>query len=77
MFVRLVLFLIFVAGVTGAVVGDVQSEATCHQYIFPICRRNYAPVCGSNGKTYPNECVFCFDNRHNKLNAYIMKEGIC
>lgn len=22
------------------------------------CARNYMPVCGSNGRTYPNKCVF-------------------
>lgn len=25
------------------------------------CARNYMPVCGSNGRTYPNKCVFDCD----------------
>ena len=36
-----------------------------------VCTKQYEPVCGVNGKTYPNECYAKRDG------ARIMKEGVC
>lgn len=27
-----------------------------------MCPANYAPVCGTNARTYPNECALKFDS---------------
>ncbi|XP_035583424.1 serine protease inhibitor Kazal-type 9 [Zalophus californianus] len=26
-----------------------------------FCHEIYAPICGSDSKTYPNDCFFCFE----------------
>ncbi|NWI56035.1 IOVO protein, partial [Calyptomena viridis] len=45
------------------------SQVSCGTYLLSrnsksqtfSCSRNYSPVCGTNGRTYPNECSLCRD----------------
>lgn len=41
-----------------------------------ICTKEYLPVCGSDGMTYGNECVFNCEKRY-VVDLTILKEGEC
>ncbi|XP_060042388.1 double-headed protease inhibitor, submandibular gland-like [Erinaceus europaeus] len=42
-----------------------------------ICTLNYAPLCGSDGRNYANECLFCNAALRSKNGLHIMKYGEC
>ncbi|XP_071426331.1 double-headed protease inhibitor, submandibular gland-like [Pithys albifrons albifrons] len=52
-----------------------QRRASCSAYLSGMsgktmsiaCPRNYDPVCGTNGRTYPNECSLCKDYLRNRF----------
>ncbi|KAF7702257.1 probable pancreatic secretory proteinase inhibitor [Silurus meridionalis] len=41
------------------------------------CPLNYAPVCGSDGITYVNECGLCVQSLRTRTDIMIMKDGSC
>ena len=42
-----------------------------------ICTKEYDPVCGTNGKTYPTACVLRVENCLNKTRIAVAKRGPC
>ncbi|XP_029918629.1 trypsin inhibitor ClTI-1-like [Myripristis murdjan] len=53
------------------------TEPDCGQFMLPVCPRMYDPVCGTDGKTYANECMLCFLNSENNVNVKIWHDGKC
>ncbi|XP_077328762.1 serine protease inhibitor Kazal-type 1-like [Lithobates pipiens] len=65
--------------------GHVNSEPASGEGREPICDVNaslrcpriYDPVCGSDKRTYDNECLLCAERQRKKVNIRIAKKGSC
>ncbi|XP_027139357.1 serine peptidase inhibitor, Kazal type 4 [Larimichthys crocea] len=54
-------------------------KASCPDDMAEIaaCPMNFAPVCGSDGNTYPNECALCVQKQKIKMDILVAKEDGC
>ncbi|XP_055033686.1 trypsin inhibitor ClTI-1 [Misgurnus anguillicaudatus] len=74
---RIFLVLCLAALACAARIPDGSKEPNCFLYNLPMCTREYNPVCGTDEKTYPNECSLCLDNIELKGNVLISRNGEC
>ncbi|XP_043843469.1 double-headed protease inhibitor, submandibular gland-like [Dromiciops gliroides] len=58
------------------------TEVDCSRYLRTkdnrlACPRNYEPICGTDQRNYPNECLLCDSNLEKGLRTRKLYDGRC
>uniref|UniRef100_A0A8C6V965 Kazal-like domain-containing protein n=1 Tax=Naja naja TaxID=35670 RepID=A0A8C6V965_NAJNA len=54
-----------------------QDDCSEFPKYITVCTKEYRPVCGTNGRTYDNKCMFCFEKRKYGNTINIQHRGQC
>ncbi|XP_069781542.1 trypsin inhibitor ClTI-1-like [Narcine bancroftii] len=54
-----------------------EKPPNCKKHSPPRCSRVRDPVCGTNGITFPNECMLCLFNTEYNKGVKILRSGDC
>uniref|UniRef100_UPI00398E838D serine protease inhibitor Kazal-type 1-like n=1 Tax=Pristiophorus japonicus TaxID=55135 RepID=UPI00398E838D len=71
------MFLLCAVVVVSELLMEIQPYCKQIPKKIPLCDNNYAPVCGTNGVTYGNECRLCAAVWAIRSKILIQKYGPC
>ncbi|XP_052402375.1 probable pancreatic secretory proteinase inhibitor [Carassius gibelio] len=70
------LFLLLTSGAQGKP-GSSRKPMCADMAEIHACPINLAPVCGSDGNSYDNECLLCVERLKTKSDILITRDGDC